>query len=241
MTVGPPEGRDGGEAGSLGPIHVPDDISALEPDIVALRRERAALARRERILRLRQAPRWLRFGVAGPLIIAVLVAAGVSGALLSVPGVRQAPSVPDLSALAAPAVAPGSVGGLLPHATLDVTGGTVFTADLRPAVLALVPASCRGCGAAARNLLGQVSALQGQIMFVSTGSEARRQATELAAILPSAASTASDPDAVLARSYGLQNGQLTVLLVRSDGVVTGVLHGPSAGAHLETGFSLVPS
>ncbi len=238
MSALPPEGRDGSDTG---PIHVPDDISALEPDIVALRRERAAAARRERLRRLARAPRWVRFGIAVPLIVGVLAVAAVSGAWLSVEGNRVAPAGTLAPPLASPGVAAGTVGGLLPEATLDVGGAAEYTAELRPAVIALVPASCTGCVASARDLLQQVSALQGQVLFVSAGSAVSAAADRLGTLLPAATSEATYPHGVLAAAYHPAVNQLTVLLVRSDGVVTAVLRGFGGGMHLEAGFSLAGS
>lgn len=111
---------------------VPDDIRDLADDIAAYRRE-LRHARRTRLAR-------------GPMFamsVAVLLA-GLIALMLTVmaPAAvdRPLPSLP----LVHPAVADGTVHGLLPNVTLSGPNGQIDSraAGLRPAVFALVPAGC---------------------------------------------------------------------------------------------------
>jgi len=70
---------------------VPDDARELAAEAEALRRERRAAARRDRLGRLLLTRRWQRFGVSGPLVALTLVIVAAFGSLL----VIFLPSRPD--------------------------------------------------------------------------------------------------------------------------------------------------
>ena len=139
-------GRPGGDGSWVDSVVIPDDISALESEVRALRREQRARQRWTRLGRL------TRFGRTGPfLVVAVLLIAGVAG-LLALFQPRR------------PAGAPGTVDtGLavtdrrLPDVLVRLVDGTTRRVrEYRPAVVALAPVGCacdaelRGAGTAAR-------------------------------------------------------------------------------------------
>lgn len=115
-------------------VVVPDDLSALDAEVRALRRERRAKARRERWRRL-LGPR----GVSGPLVIVVLLmVAGVAS--LTVLFQPRRPTTPP-----APLATSGRNDGLLPDLPVTLPDGSSRPLrSFRPAVLALAPVGC-GC------------------------------------------------------------------------------------------------
>jgi hypothetical protein len=133
--------RAGGESW-IDHVVIPDDISALDAEVRALRRERRARARRDRLRRL-VSPR----GVVGPLVIVVLLVVAGFASLLVLFQPRRPTASP------APLASPGvGSGDRLPDLTVTQEDGT--SKRLRafgPAVLALAPVQC-GCDAALRDV-----------------------------------------------------------------------------------------
>jgi len=113
-------------------VVIPDDISALDGDVRALRRQRRAQARRARLRRL-ASPR----GMAGPLVVVVLLmAAGLASLLVLFQPRRPTPSPAPASS--------GSRPPPLPDVEVTEPDGTSRQLrEFRPAVLALAPAGCR--------------------------------------------------------------------------------------------------
>ena len=166
MTTPPPaEGEPGEPAADAQPaadarptaepewaagLRVPDDARELEHDLQAWRREQAADRRRARWRRLLLTRRWETYGLSGPLVavaLAVVTVAALAVALL-VPAGR--PERPQPAQLAAPSIRAGAVGGLLPVVALQGAGRAPVdrqSRDLRPGVVALVPAGCDPLGA----------------------------------------------------------------------------------------------
>ena len=130
-------GRADGDASWVDSVVIPDDISALEAEVRALRRERRAQQRRTRLRRL------TRSGRTAPLMmVVVLLIAGVAG-LLVLFQPRRTPGTVD-TGLAA-------TDRRLPDVLVRRADGTTRRArEFRPAVLALAPVGC-GCD---RELLG---------------------------------------------------------------------------------------
>jgi hypothetical protein len=135
------DGRAGGESW-IDHVVIPDDISSLDAEVRALRRERRARARRARLRRLVN-PR----GVVGPLVIVVLLIVAGFASLLMLLQPRRPTASP--APLAAPGV--GTDERLPDVAVTQEDGTTRRLRDFRPAVLALAPVGC-GCDAALRDV-----------------------------------------------------------------------------------------
>jgi hypothetical protein len=125
-----------GEAGGaswVDRIVIPDDISELDGEVRALRRERRVQRRRQRLRRLTGSGR-----TGAPLLlVALLLVAGVAGLLVMFQPRRTAGSVTGLGAVQA-------TDARLPDVLVTVAGGTKRRVrDYRPAVFALAPTGCR--------------------------------------------------------------------------------------------------
>ena len=142
-TGGPPRRIRNGSA-ELPPLPplppgfvVPDDLSELDDEVRAYRKEwrTAHPARWRRVLW----PVWLRRqGHNLPLLLLALLSVAVFATLVSVPAPTR-PALPPPAALAHPTASPGTVGGLLPQATLFSGRTQVSSRDLRPGLLVLLP------------------------------------------------------------------------------------------------------
>jgi hypothetical protein len=221
-----PDGDGGpvdGDPFSLDHLVVPDDASALTADVRALRRERRALARRSRLGRLFLTRRGRQYGVSGPIVVGVvvLVAAFASLMLLFQPRRTTTRPVP----LATGVRGVGQEGGLLPDVPVHRADGHVGPVrDYRPAVVALLPASC-GCDARLRTF--GLAALRHHLSFVLVGPTPPTAPAELA---DRSVVRTGEPTEQLARAYHVGR-EPVLLLVRGDGVVNRVLtQEPSAGA-----------
>jgi hypothetical protein len=127
-----------GEAGGtswVDKVVIPDDISELEAEVRALRRERRVQRRRSRLRRLTGSGR-----TTAPLVmVAVLLIAGVAGLLVLFQPRRTAGTVTTVGAQPAE---------LLPDVPVTlVDGNRRAVREFRPGVFALAPSGCR-CDAA---------------------------------------------------------------------------------------------
>ena len=128
-----------GEAGRAGGsswvdrVVIPDDISELDAEVRALRRERRAARRRQRLRRLTGSGR-----TTGPLLmVAVLLVAGVAGLLVLFQPRRTAGTVATVGGTAQ------SSDRRLPDVRVRLVDGTFRRVrEFRPAVLALAPVGC---------------------------------------------------------------------------------------------------
>lgn len=212
---------------------VPDDIRDLQPDIDAYHRELRAERRRRRWAWLTNSPAWQRWSFpVGVLTGAVVLAAAVF-AVLAVDGARARLERPTPSPLAATDVPSGSVGGLLPDVNLVTTSGaTVAARDLRPALVALVPAHC-ACGRLLNSLAAQAEEVQ--IRLVVVGAAAPGHDADIAA-LPGAITSgiavpAYDATGALANAYDARG--VTTLIVGRDGLVTDMAKNVTSTTRLE--------
>lgn len=128
-----------GEAGGtswVDKVVIPDDISELEAEVRALRRERRVQRRRSRLRRLVGSGR-----STGPLLlVAVLLIAGVAGLLVLFQPRRTAGTVTTLGAQ--------TTDQLLPDVLVtQADGNRRAVREFRPGVFALAPIGC-GCDAA---------------------------------------------------------------------------------------------
>jgi hypothetical protein len=128
---------DTGGASWVDKIVVPDDISELDAEVRALRRERRVQRRKDRLRRLTGSGR-----TTGPvLLVAVLLVAGMAGLLVLFQPRRTAGTVAALD------TAP-TADHLLPDVLVTlVDGSRRAVRDFRPGVFALAPVDC-DCDAA---------------------------------------------------------------------------------------------
>ena len=128
-----------GEAGGMSwvdKVVIPDDISELDAEVRALRRERRVQRRRSRLRRLTGSGRT----TAPLLMVAVLLIAGVAGLLVLFQPRRTAGTVTTIGAPPADR--------LLPDVPVTLVDGTRRALrEFRPGVFALTPSGCR-CDAA---------------------------------------------------------------------------------------------
>jgi hypothetical protein len=172
-------------------------------------------------------PRQRRLALTAAVVMAAVLVTAVSGLVgtLVFPG-RGPVAAP--AALASPTAPPGQVGGLLVDTPLQGLG-ELSSLTLRPAVLALVPPACDGCATTLVNLQRQTQSAGIRLVVVGrTGQEATL--VDLTSVLQGPGSSALvDPGGVLISTYGSNvfTDDLTLLLVRQDGVVTAVVPNPS--------------
>ncbi len=195
---------------------VPDDARELAAEAAAIRAE----------LRADQpdgatTPVQPRTSLSGPLIGLALMLIAAIGSLVIVV-LPYTPSRPVRVPLAAPTVADGVTGGLLPTMRLpDEDGRQVAIRDVRPAVLLLMPAGC------------DCDALAADVARVGTGA---RVAVELVGpdepparptgIPQGRVLTLSDPGDALSAAITPQPGtEPTAVLVRADGIIIAVVRG----------------
>jgi hypothetical protein len=206
---------DDGEPFSLDDIVIPDDLRDLDADVRALRRERRADARQAGLRRLFLTRRWRQYGISGPIVIGVLlVVAGMASLMLMFPARRTVARPVPLATGVRPT---GQEGGLVPDVTIHRADGDVLPLrDYRPAVVAILPASC-GCDVRLRTF--GVAAFRQHLAFVLVGKELPTMPAELT---DRAAVRAAEPTGRLATAYRLGRDPV-LLLVRGDGVVNRVL------------------
>ena len=220
-------------------MQVPDDASELEPDRRAWLAEERGRRRRARARRLVLTRRWERFGLSGPLVVVCLLATALVGALAVVvtprprgPAPSAAPlatvpvlAVPDRADASPPPGTEPSVGGLLgrrlPPARLEGDVRAVVAADLRPAVLVLVPAAC-DCPEAVGGVYRQAREFRLPVWLLGSGSRSGGAVpADLVRLDEAAAAGAArwavDRERVLFRALNPRG--ITVALVSAEGVL----------------------
>lgn len=187
---------------------VPDDIRELDPDIRAYHREQRVARRRAT---LRQIVGRSPFGVALPVAVTIaLVVAVYSIVMLTV---ASDPPADRGAQLAAPTIAPGKLGGLLPDVGIrDAEGARQPLRSLRPAAIVLMPLQCN-CDGLLETVTAQSDSAHVPIYLIST------QLPRLAdGVGPPTNQLRSDPSGQIHQAYDAMTGPV-VLLVRADGVL----------------------
>ncbi len=219
---------------------VPDDARSLDADrdayLQELRARRAADRRSSGPLgRLWRPGGLLRGGVGltGPLMLVLLVVVGLVGSSLSVFGSGATDDRQQTPLASPPAGQPaGSVGGLLPEATLTSRETTFPLREARPAVLVLVPTSCTDCGDVLRNLRMQAAGYTLPLLLVGPPAQLQQLRTLDDSELGGSVTVATDDSDVLAPTY-LPSG-VTAILVRDDGIVAMVARDLQSTSRLES-------
>ncbi len=206
---------------------VPDDISELEAEVTALRRERAQAAPPRSLLRgIVETRRWRRYGLSGPLLVIVLMVVLLFASLVFLL-LPASPRSPRVRPLAHPRAPVGQPGALLPDLALTAgMTGAIRLRNVRPAVVLLLPGSCR-CGPLVADVLDSTSSPRLPVLLVGEGTDP---------VLPSTAPTSrvhsgTDPAGRMATTFGLADRPIAVF-VRSDGTVSRILRDATAGAEL---------
>ncbi len=220
--------RDEGAGGGAGDAHddhispldlvIPDDISELDAEVRAYHRELRRERRQDYWRRVLFARGWRRYGMSGPLVVLILVLVSLIGSMMAflAPQVSPRPPRRPLAAVTTPV---GQPGGLLADATVSVSDDGVLKSarDLRPGVLALVPADC-ACQTAVDQIYRQAAEYRLMLYLIGQAGQKKqldqlnRQATSGGALV------AIDAIGALASTYAARG--LTLLPVRGDGVVT---------------------
>src|SRR5438309_6921631 len=199
------------------PVVVPDDLRSLQPDIDAYHREVRAARRRRRRERIAHTLLWRRWSFPVGVLTGVLALAATVVTLLAVDGAAR-PGHPRAVPLAAPTLAPGHVGGLLPSTSLTTTAGTrIDSRALRPALLVLLPAHCN-CAKLLDSLAAQAAEVQVQLAIVGAGSNDAEVAALPGQLHHGPVIAAYDATGALASAYDATG--LTALVVQRDGVVS---------------------
>jgi hypothetical protein len=220
-------------------VVVPDDLSELDAEVQAYRRELEVARRLERRRRRRDrfTPQWARGGLPSPIFTAVLLVIATTGLLLSVfaPVTQERQHPAPISALATPKAAPGTVHGLLPDVQLVADGSPLGTRTIRPAVYILLPPGCQ-CLSQIGIIAGQVNEVPPppDIVIVSSGKD-----TTSATLANRVADGRGNPigvrdvSGVLARTYHASATAPTLLFVAGDGTLWWPPHVYHAGDRLE--------
>jgi hypothetical protein len=210
------EGREDPRWADLPPVvvEIPDDARELDPDVRAYRRERRAALRH----RMRPPDRAFVLGV-GLVLLITMLAMTISP--------RRA-TAPVLLPLADESV----TGPLLPAVTVDTGHGKQPLRDLRPGVIALVPAGCR-CDDGLSQLVNEAAQYRLPVHLVDTDDRAtpalRATAAGLGAVNPP--DVLSDPAGAMVHAWPAP--ALTLLLVAADGRVLKAVQGPFTAPGLD--------
>ncbi|MDQ1710974.1 MAG: hypothetical protein QOE45_424 [Frankiaceae bacterium] len=172
-----------------------------------------------------------------PVVAGAVLAAVVVALLLRSPA-GSPQRRPAAASLAAPVVAPGRVGGLLPDVTLRGRVRTANARELRPAVVMLVAPGC-DCVEAVRHVVREAAAYRLVTYLVETGDSPA--GTEiLAARAGGDVGPYADPAGALAAAYGLRT-DAALVLVRADGVVTQTVAAVGPALRLGTALAALVS
>jgi hypothetical protein len=218
---------------------VPDDARSLDADrdayLLELRRRRAdqggpGLARRSLLLRAFGAGR-PGSGLAGPVLLVLLVVVGLVGSTLSVFSGSTADDQKQTPLAADPAGPVGAVGGLLPNTTVTIRGSHFDLRGARPAVLLLVPTPCPSCGSILRSVRGQIAEYNlGWILMGPADQQDQLRALNTTELGGSA--TVATDDTGLMRVAYTPSG-VTAVMVRDNGLVAMVAKDLTASDRLE--------
>lgn len=203
-------------------VVVPDDASELAPDFDAYQRELRAARRARRWGWLTGSPAWQRWSFPLGMVAGALSLAALMFVLLAVESAPGRPARLTATPLATPTYPPGVRGGLLPDAMLSSApeggGGTVRSAlALRPAVVALVPISCR-CADVLDVLATQAHGIGVGLAVVAPAS----RDAEVSALPGRVSGIQTWYDGTGALASAFKAHGVTVLVVDPDGVVSSV-------------------
>jgi hypothetical protein len=215
---------------------VPDDARSLDADRLAYYRELRERARGgpSVVARVRRS---LSSGVAGPIVLVLLVVVGLFGSTLGMFGGSIPVTSPALPLATAPAAAPGQEGGLLPDIQVTVDTERADLRDARPAVIALVPDDCPDCRDTLRSLAGQAHEYGLQMLLIGPSQQEGQLDDVDSTALGGWATVVVDIGNVMRPTYNPSG--VTALLVASDGIVESVVPDVTSTTRLEPQLSQV--
>lgn len=222
---------------------IPDDASALESDRLRYLDEQARGVGRADgpdwsvrepgpgLPTWFQTRRWHKYGLSGPLVIAVLLAVAIVGSLMTVlrPDVSSAPTALPLSEPVAGA-ANGTVGGLMPEAVVTLDGVPLSLRRLRPAVVIVASETCSTCGDVIADVSAQARDLQLRTLLVGDPAQLDQLRTLSREAALGNAGVVLDTQGVLTAQY--PGPGPTLLLVHADGIIGDVIRDPTTTARL---------
>jgi hypothetical protein len=139
---------------------------------------------------------------------------------------------PPPAPLASNGAEPGEIGGLLPEDAVLQNGESGIAAQaIRPAVIALIPASCPDCSELLTSIAPQVGSFGASLVAVGGENQSAQLGQLSDAVGASRLVTLVDRAQRLREVYG--SAGITLLLVRTDGVVVNVLRNAAPGLRLE--------
>jgi hypothetical protein len=209
---------------------VPDDARSLDTDRLAYYRElrERARGRPSVVARFRRS---LSSGVAGPVVLVLLVVVGLFGSTLGMFGGSIPVTSPAAPLATNPAAPPGQVGGLLPDTEVTVESVRADLRDARPAVLALVPDSCPDCKGIVRSLAGQAREYGLRLLLIGPPHQASMLDDLDGSALGGWATVVIDISEAMRPAY--HPSGVTALLVANDGIVESVDTGLTSTTRLE--------
>jgi hypothetical protein len=224
-------------------ITIPDDASELESERLRYLDEQArGVGRSEpdwslreptpQLPRLFGTRRWRRYGLSGPLVVAVLVVVALAGSLMTVlrPAVGD---IPRPLPLAEPAVAaaPGTSGGLLPDAPVTLDSVPLPMQALRPTVLVVVPAECPTCADVVREL--DVQTREFRLRSLLLGDPGRTDQLGRISLEADKRLTSIVLDTTRALTTLYPGPGPTLVFVHADGIIADVVSDPSPTTRYE--------
>ncbi|MBV9485497.1 MAG: hypothetical protein JO246_05520, partial [Frankiaceae bacterium] len=165
--------------------------------------------------------------------------AAVVATLLTVAHPNHRSTLEGRAPLAHPTISAGMRGGLVPAVDLQTPDGQPQASqDLRPGVIALMPASCR-CGDLVVSLADTTAtATKGKLaLFAIAPGVKNADGDALPGQLPAGSAVYDDPDSTLAAAIG--GSGLTLVLVQPDGTIYQTLPDVTASSSDELTKQLV--
>lgn len=209
-------------------VVVPDDLSELDREVQAYRREMRRQRRQDRLQRFVPGFRRLGpYGVLAPVIAIALIVTAVLGGVMSLLGPRSAnpARVGDTPRDGAVSTGDNGVGRPLPDTAVTVDGTRRNLAAVRTAIVVAVPADCR-CTTSVDDLTSTAREA-GVSVYLSGDPHEVDALADRGGRYPHVLDGAQEPLAKRYRPTGL-----SAVLVGGDGRVTDVVRGLQGGSGL---------
>lgn len=211
-----PDDPGRGDASWLDGVDVPDDLSELQADIDAYRREQRQAARRRRLSPLLDSRWWQRYALPVAVVVGSLTIAAAVLGILTLDRPQRFAGPPQAPVATAKDAFMGQVGGTVPDIDLRTPTGAVNLRHLRPALVALVPVPCN-CESMLSQLAGQAFGVGVPLVVVAPGSQDAEIFSLPGRVHSGEVDPAMDVHGELAATYGAIG--VTVLTMRPDATV----------------------
>lgn len=214
-------------------VVIPDNASALDSELWALRAEQRRRQRETAWAGRNVSTRWRLAGRIVPMLLGALLLVGFMLSLSTT--IRPATTTTvEPSTLATTSVPDGQIGGLLPPGIVEVDGVPKSTQEIRPAALVLLPAA-----GASQQMLDAVH-LQAQAYGIRMALVGPAERTELLVttadeVRAAAVPVVIDRAEVIAESIGLpEPADPTIVVVGIDGRIQTIVENPPDGIQLQS-------